>query len=106
MVALSLFLPKAYGQLGLPPIITVQPFNQTVQNGGSASFTVIATSLTALSYQWRFKGTNIAGATRSTYRIADARLGDAGDYQMRVSNASGTTPSDFATFTVLNPPLQ
>ena len=43
--------------------ITVQPQNQTVLAGTNASFTVTATGLAPLNYQWRFNGTNLASAS-------------------------------------------
>ena len=36
---------------GPPPVITVQPLDQTVPYGGTAVFAVLATSGTTLSYQ-------------------------------------------------------
>src|SRR5665213_1127671 len=37
---------------GPPPIITVQPLDTIAAYGGTAAFTVTATSGTTLSYQW------------------------------------------------------
>src|SRR5437660_7841183 len=45
------------------PVITQQPQNQTVNVGGSATFMVSVSSGTSVSYQWRFNGGNISGAT-------------------------------------------
>lgn len=51
---------------GTAPTITVQPSNQTVTAGATAGFSVTATG-SALTYQWRRNGTNIGGATSSSY---------------------------------------
>src|SRR5207247_2891404 len=51
----------------LPPTITTQPANTTVKAGKTAKFTVTATGATPLNYQWRKNGTNITGATKSSY---------------------------------------
>ena len=51
----------------IPPSITTQPQGQSVSQGANATFTVAATGTTPLSYQWRLYGTNIAGATASSY---------------------------------------
>lgn len=51
---------------GAAPAITVQPANQSVTAGATASFSVGATG-SALTYQWRRNGTPISGATSSSY---------------------------------------
>ena len=51
---------------GTAPTITVQPANQTVTAGATAGFSVTATG-SGLTYQWRRNGTNIGGATSSSY---------------------------------------
>ena len=51
---------------GTAPTITVQPANQTVTAGATATFSVTATG-SGLTYQWRRNGTNISGATSSSY---------------------------------------
>ena len=74
--------------IGTPVTITdvSQPADQTVSEGGSVTFTVSAAGSAPLSYQW-FKGTDpIPGATAATYSISSARMSDAGDYRVTVSN--------------------
>ncbi len=51
---------------GTAPTITVQPANQTVTAGATATFSVTATG-SGLTYQWRRNGTPIGGATSSSY---------------------------------------
>src|ERR1019366_2584164 len=46
-------------RLLIPPVITVQPQNQTNNAGSTAIFIVQATSLQPLGYQWRKNGTNL-----------------------------------------------
>lgn len=63
-----------------------QPADQTVSEGGSVTFTVSAAGSAPLTYQW-FNGADpIPGATESTYSISSARVSDAGDYRVTVSN--------------------
>ena len=82
------------------PTIAAGPQSHTVAPGGSVVFSVAATS-TALSYEWRFNGNVIAGATDSTYRIASAATANVGSYTVRVFNDGGTSPvSAPATLTV------
>src|SRR6202795_2567464 len=51
------------------PAITIQPSDQTVSVGQTATFTVAASGAT-LSYQWQRSGSPIAGATAASYTTA------------------------------------
>ena len=86
---------------GFPPTLTVQPTNQTVQVGGTATFVVAATSGTTLSYQWYFQTAPLAGATNSTYLRTNAQLADAGAYYAAVQNADGTVNTTNAILTLV-----
>ena len=90
--------------VNVPPSITGVPQDQTVNQGGSATFTVSATSSPAPTYQWRFNGTNISGATDSSYTKLNAQPADAGPYSVMVSNVAGFTNSPSANLTVNVPP--
>jgi len=83
-----------------PPTITTQPQGQTVVLGETATFNVVATGGIPLSYQWRFNGADIAGATNSSYARAKVGAADAGDYSVRVTNPYGSLLSDSATLVV------
>ncbi len=83
-----------------PPNITSQPVALTVTSGVSASFSVVADSLKPLIYQWRKNGVAIAGATFPTYTKTVARLVDAGDYDVVVSNEDGSSTSAAGTLSV------
>ncbi|HEX7619452.1 MAG TPA: LamG-like jellyroll fold domain-containing protein, partial [Verrucomicrobiae bacterium] len=50
------------GKCPVPPTILVQPTNQTVAVGGTATFRVSAYGTPPLFYQWSFNGTYIPGA--------------------------------------------
>ncbi len=82
------------------PSITTQPANQSVTAGGSATFSVAATGTAPLTFQWRKEGTNIAGATSSTFSIASTVTGDAGNYSAVVTNGAGSATSNNAALTV------
>ncbi|HOC55404.1 MAG TPA: immunoglobulin domain-containing protein [Verrucomicrobiota bacterium] len=86
------------------PIIVTQPVGQTVTTGGSATFSVSAGN-TVLSYQWRLNGENIAGATTSSWTVANAEAGDAGSYTVVVANGVGAVVSEQAVLVVENPPV-
>jgi uncharacterized protein GlcG (DUF336 family) len=83
--------------------ITSQPVNQTACTGSPVSFSVTASG-TNLGYQWRKGGSNIAGATSSTYTIASTTSGDAGSYDVVVTGTCGTVTSNVATLTLNTAP--
>ena len=83
------------------PTITTQPANQTVTAGQTATFTMTAIGTAPLGYQWQKNGTNISGATSSSYTTPATTTADTGStFRAVVSNAAGTTTSNAATLTV------
>ena len=86
------------------PVITNQPASLTVTIGGSATFSVNASSALPLTYQWQKTGAAIAGATAATYAISTTTSESAGSYAVVVSNASGAVTSSSATLTVTGAP--
>ena len=82
-----------------PPSITQQPTNQTVNEGGTLTLSVIATNATG--YQWKKDGEDITSATSATYTKQSVAPSDAGSYTCVVSGEAGTSvTSDAATVTV------
>lgn len=77
----------------IPPSITTPPQNLTAAVGSAATFSVAATGTSPLSYQWQFGGTNIVGATTSTFVKNGVQMGDAGTYSVVVTNLAGSTSS-------------
>ena len=83
------------------PTITTQPRNQTVTTGQTATFSVVATGTTPLTYKWQKNGANIAGATASSYTTAATTTADSGTkFDVVVSNSAGNVTSAAATLTV------
>ena len=83
------------------PIISIQPANQTVVVGQTATFSVTATGPAPLKYQWRKGATPITGATAASYITAATTASDNGSqFSVVVSNPSGQTTSNAATLTV------
>ncbi|MGH7143061.1 MAG: hypothetical protein ACREJ2_02875 [Planctomycetota bacterium] len=83
----------------VPPTITMQPADQTVTAGATATFTVVATGATG--YQWNLGGTPITGATSASYTTPITTTGDSGDqFTVLVSNSYGSVLSNIATLTV------
>ncbi|HEV2195107.1 MAG TPA: immunoglobulin domain-containing protein [Candidatus Acidoferrum sp.] len=83
------------------PSITTQPASQTVTAGQTASFSVTAAGTAPLGYQWQKNGTNITGATSSSYTTPATTTSDSGStFRVLVSNTAGTVTSAAATLTV------
>ena len=85
-----------------PPLISVQPANQTVPSGTTATFAVGVAGTPPFSYAWLVNGTPIFGATNASYTTNNLLLSASGtQFSCVVSNAYGTTNSQVATLTVL-----
>src|SRR6202040_1170751 len=83
------------------PTITMQPASQTVTAGQTATFTVVATGTSPLSYQWQKNGAAIAGANATSYTTAPTTSADNGaQFTVVVSNTAGSVSSNAATLTV------
>ena len=85
----------------VPPSIITPPQSQTVVAGGGVTFTVVASGTQPLSYQWQFDGTNLAGASASSYSKSNLQLSDAGSYTVVVTNLAGSIISPPASLAVL-----
>jgi hypothetical protein len=86
-----------------PPSINTQPVSQTLELGSPASFSVDASGVGPISYQWRLNGTNLPGITAISYSISAVSPADAGAYDVLVGNVYGSTKSSTATLTVTQP---
>ena len=86
-----------------PPAITNQPQGKVAPQGANATFSVSATGAMPLSYQWRFKGTNIADARSSSYTRVNIQTSDSGPYSVVVTNLAGFLISSDAMLTVTLP---
>ena len=86
------------------PEITAQPTNVAVCAGATAMFSVTASGVGTIGYQWRTNGVDIPGANSSTLTIVNVGAADAAwTYSVRVTNEFGATLSDPATLS-LNAP--
>jgi len=83
------------------PTITTQPVNQAVTAGQTATFTVTAAGTAPLSYQWQKNGSNIAGATASSYTTPATTTADNNStFDVIVSNTMGSVTSSVAALTI------
>jgi hypothetical protein len=75
------------------PQILAQPQTQLVAPGESATFIVVPADVTGLTYQWRFNGTNLSGATSDTLLLPNVSSTNEGLYSVVLTNPSGSITS-------------
>ena len=75
------------------PQILAQPQPQLAAPGESATFIVVPADMSGLSYQWRFNGTNLPGATGDTLLLTNVRFANQGPYSVVLANTSGSVTS-------------
>ncbi|HEY4417450.1 MAG TPA: immunoglobulin domain-containing protein [Verrucomicrobiae bacterium] len=92
-------------------IITQNPVNQTLPDGYTATFSVVAKGAAPLTYQWikggstfLANGGNISGANSNVLTISNISPGDVTSYAAYVTNGTGTVLlSSSATLTLSDP---
>ena len=101
----------------LPPSITLQPSNQSHLDGGTASFTMAAASLSAITYQWQLypasgsgwsnvpEGGIYSGTTTPTLALAYVSVQLTGNsYRCVATNVNGNATTNGALLTVVFSP--
>ena len=98
----------------IPPVITLQPTNQTVVVGSTVTNIALGTGVAPFSFQWLKDGVNltngttisgsiISGATNFTLIISNAQTSDSGNYWLYITTAGGSINSSIAVLTVIVP---
>jgi hypothetical protein len=82
----SIFTTPVLLSVVAPPEIIVGPDVYVVRPGTNVTFSVTATGPAPITYQWRFNGTDIPGATSRTLLLTNVQLEQAGSYEVRISN--------------------
>lgn len=86
---------------GSSPVILVQPFDQSVAAGDTATFNVVAASAVyPITYQWFKDFSTISGATSTNLVLPGVVSTDAGTYTVTVYNTFGSVASNIAELTV------
>jgi pectin methylesterase-like acyl-CoA thioesterase len=85
------------------PVIAVQPAGQMALLGTSPYFTVVATGVGPLHYQWAKNGTALPGANSPVLRLEGMKWEDAGIYAVTVINSAGSVMSAAARLTAVAP---
>ncbi len=100
----SVFSAVARLTVTAPPTILVAPSDIEARGGSNVTLSVTATGPGPLTYQWRFNGVDIAGATSRTLLLTNLQLEQTGQYQVLVSNPNATV-SAYSQLTVLVSPV-
>ncbi len=85
------------------PGISDQPDGATACAGADVSFTVGASG-GALSYDWRHNTVSLGAPSSPTLSLTNVQAGDAGDYDVIITNNCGNMTSDAATLTIVPSP--
>jgi hypothetical protein len=96
----TIYITGSGGKCPLPIAITFQPTNETVNAGGTATFTVAATGSQPMSYQWSFDGIPIDNATNSVFTLEDVQSTNDGVYAVTLTNPYESVMSSNAVLTV------
>jgi hypothetical protein len=84
------------------PKITAQPTNVTVNIGDTASFSVSATGIAPLNYQWLKDGSLLPDATNATLTLTNVQPLLIGNYMVAVSDTNGSVTSSSASLSISN----
>jgi Concanavalin A-like lectin/glucanases superfamily/Immunoglobulin I-set domain/Immunoglobulin domain len=89
--------PKIFTDLQGPsgPVAAGDPIVLTVDAGGTPS----------LTYTWRKNGSTIGTTSSGVFTIPVSALTDAGNYDVTISNGSGSAPSQQVSVTVISPTI-
>ncbi|MBX3747502.1 MAG: S8 family serine peptidase [Verrucomicrobiae bacterium] len=82
------------------PSIVLQPKSQTAPPGANVTFSVGAQGGEPVSYQWRFNGADLQGASDPVLRLPNVATTQAGTYSVVVGNYYGSVVSDAAQLAV------
>jgi hypothetical protein len=84
------------------PVIVTSPASMTVAVGATATFSVAASGVGPLRYQWLRNGTAISGATAASFTTAPATAADnSATFAVMVANVYGTITSSPAMLIVM-----
>jgi hypothetical protein len=92
--------PGNIGTSGTAPVFTMHPTNQSTAVGNTVTFNATASGSPTVSYQWRFNGGNLTGATNATLVLSSVDVTNSGTYQVVAFNAAGSVDSSNAQLVV------
>ncbi|HRC33378.1 MAG TPA: PQQ-dependent sugar dehydrogenase, partial [Bacteroidia bacterium] len=89
----------SYNNITVPTIIS-QPVGLSVSLGQPASFSVVASGSTPLTYVWKKNGVSIANSNSAIYTINKVTSNSAGTYSCYITNSFGSVTSTGAVLVV------
>src|SRR6266511_2802814 len=101
LTALVGFLSLVVGAQGQVPVILKAPQGTSILIGSPLNLNVQASSATPLTYQWLLNSNTIDSASASSYTISNVRKTNEGNYQVVLSNSSGSVTSVVARVNVV-----
>jgi len=82
--------------LAVSPQIIGQPVSRIVEPGEIASFSAVVRDASGVTFQWKFNGADIAGATGDSLLLTNVGALNVGRYSVVVSNSLGSIVSTAA----------
>ena len=77
----------------VPPQIAGQPVKQVAAPGEIVTFSVVVADARAVTFQWKFNGTAIPGATGDSLLLTNVDTANEGQYSVVVTNSAGSMTS-------------
>lgn len=96
---------KAMLTILVPALISQQPQSLSVRPGSNIVFSVAASSRTPFTFQWRFNGAPVPGATAATLPLNNVQVEQDGFYDVMVTDGVGSVVSQPARLAVLVNPV-
>jgi alpha-tubulin suppressor-like RCC1 family protein len=84
-----------------PPIITSPLADRSAAHGTTAYLRVAAVGALPFTYQWRFNGVDLPGATNAVLELNNLQFSQAGSYSVVVRNAFGAATSTGMTLGIV-----
>ena len=86
----------------IPLAATVLPASTNIPLGSNVTFSATAYGTAPMQFQWRLNGNNLAGGTTNGFTVTNITAASAGNYDLVVSDFSGSVTSSVAALNVIN----
>ena len=89
----------------IPPAATISPPGTNISPGANMTFTSTSYGTPPLQFQWQLNGTNLPNATSTFLSLTNVGAGNVGNYDLVLSDFSGSITSAVAPLTVIGVPV-